>query len=158
MHPLVGRLGDDAFLRQQLDGVRDRLEQPERADAVRADPVLKPAGDFPLGPDQIRDHAGKRAEESQGQPQGPFDECLTVERGDARLAQEERQVSDRLDVHPATPSCSSTRLMDSRECDSSSRPRLHPTQDALRPGVGKTGEEDQQEHDHLGERSGPSVA
>ena len=49
----------------QLQGVGDRLEQAERADPVRADPVLEARRDFTLGPDHVGDDAGERGRRSR---------------------------------------------------------------------------------------------
>ena len=47
---------DDVLLHEHLQRVRDRLEEAERADAVRARAVLDQARDAPLHPDEVREH------------------------------------------------------------------------------------------------------
>ena len=50
--------GIDVFLEQELEPVGQRLQQPERPDAVRPDAVLHPGRDLPLGQHQV--HARRR--------------------------------------------------------------------------------------------------
>ena len=52
---LVDVAGDDVLLEEHLAAVGDRLEQAERADAVRPEAVLHPRRDPPFEQDQVGD-------------------------------------------------------------------------------------------------------
>ena len=94
----------------QLDRVGDRLEQAERPDPVRADPVLEPRGDLPLGPDHVGHDAREQPEEADDQPEQP-DQPLPrrQRRGTRPVCADQRQVNDnvqRLSPHGSTGGCS----------------------------------------------------
>ncbi len=63
MDDLVGAKRDDVFLDEQLDAVGQRLEKPERADAVRSVAVLDARENFPLQHRDEREERHERAED-----------------------------------------------------------------------------------------------
>src|SRR5712672_3658802 len=62
MDDLVRARGNDVFLDEQLDAIRDRLKKPERPDAVRAVTVLNATQDFSLEDRDEREERHKYAE------------------------------------------------------------------------------------------------
>ena len=64
---LSARVRGDVLLGDELDAVGERLEQAERPDAGRAEPVLDPGGHLPLGPDGEERGAADEPEE-RGRP------------------------------------------------------------------------------------------
>ena len=59
----IRRPGHEVFFGQQLDPVRQRLEDPDRPDPVRPDAALHMAGDFALPPDAEHRHQRDDGEE-----------------------------------------------------------------------------------------------
>jgi hypothetical protein len=64
---LVRRARHDVLLEQQLERVRDRLEQTLPADVLGTDAALHAAGELALEPDEVRRDAEQRAGEDHAE-------------------------------------------------------------------------------------------
>ena len=62
MHNLVRAQRHDVFLDQHLDAVRRGLEETERTDPIRPDPILDPRENFPLEERHEREEGEKNRE------------------------------------------------------------------------------------------------
>src|SRR6185369_7436739 len=81
----------------KLDGVGDGLQQPERADPVRAGPDLAPADRLPLPEREVGDAEEERNDEGDDLGHGPDDRPVAAEQAAPVTA-------DRVEVHDGVAS------------------------------------------------------
>ena len=83
-------VGHQVFLGEKLDAVRERLQPAKLAAGPRGTkPVLDPAGDLPLGPDEDQRTAGDDVQNQDGRHHGrdrPCQPCRQLQRSDQKVS------------------------------------------------------------------------